>query len=147
MPCIFCIAALAITAATIVPALTDAMQNSLGDLATDLKRVSESDSAVMWSGSFAFKATDGRTKRAAANVTIYKESKRARIQVTTHEFSRADNEIVETLIAGALGAEILSRHDAHEAQLSADALQEVAKTPSEASSDVVPAPHEAPLES
>ena len=113
MPCIFCIAALAVVAATLLPALLDTMQADLAALAPDLVRRIDTESAIGWRGSFAFTAVDGSRRVAAADVTVYKQSKRARIQVQTHELPRADVERLEDTIARAIGATIVSRHDAH----------------------------------
>src|SRR3954468_20985640 len=110
MPCIFCIAALAIAATTILPALLDHMQGSLEKISPDLRRTAESDAMVQWGGSFAFKDATGHSRTAAANVTVYKGSKRARIQVMTHELDQRSEELLQDTISAALGATIATRH-------------------------------------
>jgi hypothetical protein len=110
MPCIFCIAALAIAATTIVPALLDQMEGSLAKISADLQRTAESESMVQWGGSFAFRDSGGHQRTAAANITLYKDSKRARIQVMTHQLDPQSDELLEDTIAAALGAKVLSRH-------------------------------------
>jgi len=117
MPCIFCIAALAVAASTLLPAMLDNMQAQLQALAPDLVRRLDTESTVQWHGTFAFTAEDGSRQAATADVTIYKASRRARIQVHTHELPRADVERLENAIAGALGATIVSRHSAHESHV------------------------------
>ena len=117
MPCIFCIAALAVVAATLLPAMLDTMEADLRAIAPDLARRLDTESSVQWRGQFAFTAADGSARTAAADVTVYKQSKRARIQVQTHDLPRADVERLEDAIARAIGATIISRHDAHETQL------------------------------
>ena len=47
-------------------------------------------------------------------VTVYKKYKRVRIQVLTHELSRAEAEAVEDLVARALDLTIVDRSDAHD---------------------------------
>ncbi len=76
----------------------------------------------MWSGTFNFTGADRRQKTARANVTVYKGSKRARIQAATHDLSGEDAVALEDTIARLLGATILSRHDGRERALPAAAL-------------------------
>lgn len=122
MPCIFCIAAIAIIASAIVPALVDSMGAQLRTASKDLRKVIDTDETVMWSGTFSFTGADRRTKTAGANVTIYKASKRARIQAATHDLSREDAAALQDTIAKLLGATIVSRHDGREPGLPASAL-------------------------
>ena len=110
MPCIFCMAALAVAAVTIVPALLDQMEGRLMGISTDLTRTAESDSMVQWNGTFAFQDSTGHARTAAAQITLYKASSRARIQVMTHQLDPRSNELLEDTIANALGATIVSRH-------------------------------------
>src|SRR5262249_11675204 len=99
MPCIFCMAALAVAAATIVPALLDQMEARWRGISTDLTRTAESDSMVQWNGSFAFQDSTGHPRTAAAQITLYKASSRARIQVMTHQLDPRSNELLEDRIA------------------------------------------------
>jgi hypothetical protein len=132
MPCIFCIAAIAVIAATIVPALIDSMTDQLRTSSKDLRKVVDTEETVMWSGTFNFTAADRRPKAARANVTVYKGSKRVRIQAATHDISGDDSVALEDAIARLLGATIVSRHDGRERALPAAALDaEKAETTNE----------------
>jgi hypothetical protein len=134
VPCIFCIAAIAIAAATFVPALVDAMGDRLRTASPDLRKVVDTEETAMWTGTFSFMGADNRPKTAKANVTIYKASKRARIQATTHELSGSDAIALQNTIAGLLGATIISRHDGREAALPATAMDTAPQVTTEAPS-------------
>jgi hypothetical protein len=120
MPCIFCIAALAVAAGTFLPALLDNAETELRKLAPDLKRLVDTESVAQWRGEFGFTASEGGRKRAAASVTVYRPSGRTRIQVLTHDLAAADVALLEETIAGAMGARIVSRHDAHHGEIVGD---------------------------
>lgn len=111
MPCYFCIAAVAIAATVLIPALVDSMDEQLRAAAADLRRVKDTGSVAMWTGTFTFTAGSGEQKRATANVTLYKTSRRARIQATTHELDHGDMHRLQDTIAGLLGATVISRQD------------------------------------
>lgn len=111
MPCIVCMAALGVAAAIVAPALVDSLDDSLRSAAADLRRVHQSGSVVLWSGTFSFEAGDGRTRQAGANIWLYKAAGRVRIQVLTHELAHDDVHRLQDTIARALDARILSRAD------------------------------------
>jgi hypothetical protein len=111
MPCFFCICAIGIAATLIVPALVDRLDSQLRTAADDLRNVKETNSIVMWTGTFSFVTPTGLRKQAATNVTIYKASKRARIQVLTHELPHDEVHCLQDVIANLLGATVLDRVD------------------------------------
>ena len=113
MPCIFCIAAIAVATATIVPALLDRLEEKLKTRVPDLQRTAESGAVRQWEGTLSFESPIRGTTLAPVKVTIYRNSKRARIQVMTHELTPIDVEIVENEVARLLEATVVSRHDAH----------------------------------
>lgn len=134
MPCILCVAVLGVAAAVVAPALVENLDETLRSAAADLRRVRESSSVVLWTGTFSFVAVDGQVRAAAANVTVYKQAKRARIQVRTHALAHEDVHRLQDRVADLLGATIVSRRDgalAEEARMEAHmaAEQEAAGLP------------------
>jgi hypothetical protein len=115
--CVFCIAAVAIASATIVPAILNDLEKQLRTAAVDLKRVADTEATALWEGTFKFTGADRKSKTAPCSVTIYKGSKRTRIQVKTHSLTAADNQLLEDRIAKLLGARIVSRHSADHAEV------------------------------
>ena len=111
MPCWFCIAAVGLAATVIVPALVDRTEASLRSAAEDLRRVKETQSMVMWTGTFRFTTPAGEVKTAATTVTIYKASKRARIQCLTHDLPHDDVHALQDFVANLIGATVLDRTD------------------------------------
>lgn len=110
MPCIFCIAVVAMIAGAITASVLDSMEEQLGAVAAgDVERTVDSDSVAVFECE-----VDAGGKRVPVRVTVYKEHKRVRIQVMTHDVSRAEAERVEDQVAAALGAEIVDRSDAHD---------------------------------
>ena len=112
MVCVFCIAAVAVATATIVPALLDDMEKQLRSASVDLRRVADTTAATLWEGTFEFTASDRKKRKAPCRITVYAGSKRARIQVNTHALSPDDNRLLEERVAGLIGARIVSRHAA-----------------------------------
>jgi hypothetical protein len=111
VPCFFCICAIGIAATLIVPALVDRLDSQLRTAAEDLRKVKETSSMVMWTGTFAFVTPAGIRKQAATKVTIYKASKRARIQVLTHELPHDEVHCLQDVIANLLEATVVDRVD------------------------------------
>ena len=113
MPCIFCIAAIAVAATTIVPALLDRMEEKLKTRMPDLQRTAESSAVRQWDGTIPFESPMRGSTLAPVTVTIYRNSQRARIQVMTHDLTPVEAQIVEDEVALLLEATVVSRHDAH----------------------------------
>lgn len=117
MPCTFSIAALPAAALDTDDPLVASLDDQLQRAAPDLRRIINTDGSVMWTGTFAFQSPDNRAKRARTNVTIYKASKRVRIQPAVHDVSPDEAGALEDLIASLLGATIVSRHQARESSM------------------------------
>ena len=90
--------------------LTGLVARQLRDAADDLNQVIESEAAVMWTGTFAFQAAQVRL-RAPAKVTLYKASRRVRIQPLSHTSEAEELDALEDAISRLLGATTVSRHD------------------------------------
>jgi hypothetical protein len=106
VPCIFCLAVFAMLAGAITTAVLDEMESRLSTVASaPIRRTVDSASAA---------AFETSVRGVPVAVTVYKKYKRVRIQVLTHDISRADAEALENLIAQALGLTIVDRSDAHD---------------------------------
>lgn len=107
MPCIFCLAVVALVAGALSAAAVDELEEQLAEVTTDPpRRAADTDSVVRWEAS-----VDVEGKRIDVVVTVYKEHGRVRIQVLSHALSREQIEALEDRIAEALGAEVVSRSD------------------------------------
>src|SRR3954463_5465576 len=105
MPCIFCLAVFAALAGTITTAVIDRVEERLNTKATTpVRRLADSESVAEFQGLF---PVDDVAVPVA--VTVYKEYKRARIQILTHDLSREDAEKLENRIADLLDLKIVSR--------------------------------------
>jgi len=103
--CIFCIAVLALVAASLTAASVDQIEEQLADKADgEVQRVSDTESVVRFELTVAVGA-----KSAPVAVTLYKEHGRARIQVLTHALTPEEVERLEDELAEAIGAEIVDR--------------------------------------
>lgn len=105
MPCIFCLAVLALLAGSVTASWLDLSEERLQDRASGpVTRTRQTDSVCVWdfSASVAEKATP-------VTVTVYKEEKRVRIQVRSHDLSDEQVKQLEDEIAALLDAEITER--------------------------------------
>lgn len=113
MPCIFCIAVLALVAGALTSERLDEVEEKLRDKAEDedVRRTVDTESVAR----FELTVRVG-SKSAPVAVTVFKDHKRVRIQVLTHELTAQEVEELEEELAEALDAEIVDRSDpAHEA--------------------------------
>jgi DNA-binding protein YbaB len=110
VPCIFCLAVFAMLAGTVTTLVLDQMEARLSAVAASpVRRTVDSASAATFETTVRL---GGREVPVA--VTVYKKVKRVRIQVMTHELTRAEAEAVEDLVARALDLRIVDRSDAHD---------------------------------
>jgi hypothetical protein len=113
VPCIFCIAVLALVAGALTSERLDEVEEKLRDKADDekVRRTVDTESVAR----FELTVRVG-SKSAPVAVTVFKDHKRVRIQVLTHELTAQEVEELEEELADALDAEIVDRSDpAHEA--------------------------------
>lgn len=117
MPCIFCIAVFAMLAGAITTTVLDQLEARLSAAAdSPVRRTIDTGSATK----FEF-TVPGPSARAALHlpaavpvaVTVYKQHRRARIQILTHALDKATCEAVEDHVAAVAGLQIISRADAH----------------------------------
>lgn len=110
MPCIFCLAVFAMLAGTVTTLVLDQMEARLSAVAASpVRRTVDSASAATFETTVRL-----GSREVPVVVTVYKKVKRVRIQVMTHELSRAEAEAVEDLVARALDLRIVDRSDAHD---------------------------------
>jgi hypothetical protein len=110
VPCIFCLAVFAMLAGSITTLVLDQMEARLAAVATGpVRRPVDSASAAKFETTVRVGNRD-----VPVAVTVYKRYQRVRIQVMTHELSRAEAEAAEDLVAAALDLRIVDRSDAHD---------------------------------
>lgn len=113
MPCIFCLAVFALFAGAITTAVIDQMEARIASVATEpVQRGVDSESATSFETAVAVPGSPHRV--VPVTVTVYKQHRRVRIQVRTHDVSRAEAEAVENLLAQVLELTIVDRSDAHD---------------------------------
>lgn len=130
MPCIFCLAVFAMLAGTVTTLVLDQMEERLARVTlAPPERVVDSASVARFDAQVACPPVPGggQTGRPiAVSVTVYKKYKRVRIQVMTHDLTRAEAEAVEDAVAAALDLEVVDRSDAHDEELVREAFGEEA---------------------
>lgn len=110
MPCIFCLAVFAMLAGAVTTLVLDQMEARLATVASGpIRRSVDSASAAKFETTVRL-----GSREVPVAVTVYKKYKRVRIQVMTHELSRAEAEAVEDVVARALDLTIVDRSDAHD---------------------------------
>jgi hypothetical protein len=112
MPCIFCIAVFAMLAGAVTTTVLDQLEARLAaEARTPVRRTVDSTSAAKFEFDFPAPPLAGRRHSPAVPValTVYKQSRRVRIQVLTHDLQRAEVEALEDRIAGIAGLRIVGR--------------------------------------
>lgn len=122
MPCIFCLAVFAMFAGAITTVVLDQLEARLSTIATaPVVRATDSASVARYDLSVAVPGASGRV--VPVSVTLYKKHRRIRIQVMTHELTRAEAEAIENLIAATLELRIVDRSDVHDEQKVREAFE------------------------
>lgn len=115
VPCIFCVAVFAMLAGAVTTVVLDQLESRLSTIATGpLTRPVNSASVARFDTMVAVPGTGSPGRSVPVAVTVYKRHKRVRIQVMTHDVTRAEAELVEDLLAETLGLRIVDRSDAHD---------------------------------
>lgn len=126
MPCIFCLAVFAMLAGAVTTLVLDQMEERLSRVTLGPpERVVDSASVARFDAQVACPPVPGGGRAGrpiAVSVTVYKKYKRVRIQVMTHDLTRAEAEAVEDLVAQALDLEVVDRSDAHDEELVREAF-------------------------
>lgn len=105
MPCIFCLAVLALLAGAVTASWLDVSEERLqGRASGSVTRSRETESVCVWDF---IAAVDDRST--PVTVTVYKDERRVRIQVHSHELDDEQVRRLEDEIAGLLDAEITER--------------------------------------
>ncbi|HEX2038727.1 MAG TPA: hypothetical protein VHF47_03225 [Acidimicrobiales bacterium] len=113
MPCIFCIAVLVLVAGALTSEHLDEVEEKLRDKAEgeEVRRTVDTESVAKFE-----LAVRVGSKSAPVAVTVFKDHRRVRIQVLTHDLTAEEVEELEDELAEALDAEVVDRSDpAHEA--------------------------------
>lgn len=107
MPCIFCIAVVAMVAGTVATAALDRIQEGLARKSgRPVTRTVDTESTAKLETTF---AVGGQEVPVA--VTFYKQHARARIQILTHALSAAEVTRLQDEIAAAIDGRIVDRSD------------------------------------
>jgi hypothetical protein len=126
VPCIFCLAVFAMLAGAVTTLVLDQMEERLARVTLrPPERVVDSASVARFDAEVALPPVPGGQQAGRpvpVSVTVYKKYKRVRIQVMTHDLTRAEAEAVEDLVARALDLEIVDRSDAHDEELVREAF-------------------------
>lgn len=149
MPCIFCLAVFAMLAGAITTAVLDELERKLQAVSDGpVTRTVDSDSVATYETTVIAPSVPGEKQAAGkpvpVRVSVYKKHKRVRIQVMTHDLTRAEAEAVENLIAEALGLDIVDRSDAHDEEQVRAAFGEEAVLAEEIEEDGAKATAKAP---
>lgn len=105
MPCIFCLAVLALLAGAVTASWLDLSEERLAERATGVvTRSRETGSVCVWDFTA---AVDDKTT--PVTVTVYKDEKRVRIQIHSHELDDEQLRRLEDELAALLEAEITER--------------------------------------
>ena len=105
MPCVFCIAMFITGATAITTAAVESIMKKLAKASeTPVRKVADTSSVAK----FELEMKAGR-KETPVMVTIFKESKRVRIQILSHDLNRIEAEKIENQIADLLDLKILDR--------------------------------------
>jgi hypothetical protein len=113
MPCIFCLAVFALFAGAVTELVLDQMEAKLAQIADGpVTRTVDSTSVAVFEA--AVTLPGGHGHGIPVTITVYKKHRRIRIQVMTHDLTRAQAEALEDLIARALELTIVDRSDAHD---------------------------------
>jgi hypothetical protein len=128
MPCIFCLAVFAVFAGALTTVVLDQMEARIASVATEpVVRSVDSASVAKFETAVTIPGRHGLgTRSVPVSITVYKKHKRVRIQVMTHDLTRAEAEAVEDLIAAALELRIVDRSDAHDEAKVREAFGEAA---------------------
>lgn len=126
MPCIFCLAVFAMLAGAVTTLVLDQMEERLARVTLGPpERVVDTASTARFDAQVACPPVPGGGQAGrpiAVSVTVYKKYKRVRIQVMTHDLTRAEAEAIEDLVAKALDLEVVDRSDAHDEELVREAF-------------------------
>jgi hypothetical protein len=110
MPCIFCIAMVMAGAGAIAASTIELMQVRLQKkTGSQVKKVSDTSSVAR----LEFGMKSGK-KTVPIALTVFKEHRRVRIQVLTHDVSRPEAEKIENQIADLLDLKIVDRSSAED---------------------------------
>jgi hypothetical protein len=110
-------AALIIISASINAIIIDSIETNLARNVKNLRREIDTESTTLWNATVELKGAGSPEAPIPVSIHLYKQHKRVRIQILTHEITKDKAEKVEDLICKALNAQIISRHypehDAH----------------------------------
>jgi hypothetical protein len=105
MPCIFCIAVVALISGAIASTAVDHMENELAKKGTGpVRRAADTDSVTRWE----LRVRKGH-KTVPVAVTLWKDHGRIRIQILSHNLTRAEITELEDEIAETVGAKVVTR--------------------------------------
>jgi hypothetical protein len=134
MPCIFCIAVFAMLTTAVTTAILDQLESRLAaEAATPVRRTGESGSVARLEFEFPVPplpgAARGRAAQATAPValTVYKQHRRVRIQVLTHDLERAQADALQQRIAEVAGLRIVESSNQRSEQKVREAFDAVSQ--------------------
>jgi len=129
--CLFCIAVFAMLAGAVTGVVLDQLEGALTSVAVggQVKRVTDSESTAVFALDVPVPQVPGapapKIATAPVAVTLFKKEKRLRIQVRTHDVTRAEAEAVQDVVAAAGGLTIVSRSSHATEQVVSEAVTAV----------------------
>lgn len=108
MPCIFCIAVLTLIAGALASEQLDEIESRLEKTAKDRKVRRSVDTGSVAKFELTVRVA---SKDVPVSVTVYKDHKRVRLQILTHDLTPEQIAELEDDLARALGADIVDRVD------------------------------------
>lgn len=135
MVCFFCIATIALVAGAMGTGTIEAIRAGLEQLSRDGVKVTD-DTASTQRLELAVEVPEAARSRTApvpaaeravpVAVTLYKKHGRVRVQVLTHDVTRAQAEAVQDTVLKAAGLTLVHRSDEHEQHVVHDAVERLA---------------------
>jgi hypothetical protein len=110
--CIFCMAALVMIGASLSAVVLGNLENQLVSTrgVSEVRRSVDTASTAMWHANVIARVSNRPAKQVPVAIHLYKQHKRIRIQILTHNISQAQAEAVQDLICQAFEARVISRH-------------------------------------
>lgn len=117
--CIFCMAALLMMGASLSAVALGNMESRLAltSNVSEVRRSVDTASTIIWYANVMVRIPNRPAKKIPVAIHLYKQHKRLRVQILTHDLSQAEAEAVQDVVCRALDARVISRHFPSEAAL------------------------------
>jgi hypothetical protein len=119
-------AALVMIGASLSAVVLGNLENQLASTkgVSEVRRSVDTASTAMWYANVMTRVPNRPAKQVPVAIHLYKQHKRMRIQILTHDISQAEAEAVQDVICQAFDARVISRHFPSEASFTENGLQQ-----------------------